>query len=51
MGTKSRRRHNRKKRRDVNKIIKFGKKASARHTCRSGRTGTAHSKKMRTLAP
>lgn len=40
---------NRKIRRNVRKILKHGQKAAPRHKCKSGRTGGAHSKKLKSL--
>lgn len=41
----TKKRHNRKKRRQWHAKLRFGRAAAPTHTLRSGRTGTAHSKK------
>lgn len=45
--SKARKRHTRKQRRRTASVLKWGAESVARHRSKSGRTGAAHSRKLR----
>jgi hypothetical protein len=47
MGARRKRAHTRKRRRQQRAALKFGPEAKPRHRLLSGRTGKAHSRKLR----
>ena len=42
-------RRNRKVRRNMRKVLRFGREAAPPHKSKSGRTGNAHSRKLRSV--